>query len=338
MNNRKVTISMILVVAAAISLMPATVVAEDKVDNVPEIQIDKSGYVEVDNGRLYYEIAGEGSAIVMIHDGILHRETWDFQWAEFVRDYRLIRYDRRGYGKSDPFEKPYSNLEDLRKLFSDLGIEKAVLLGCSAGGGLAIDFALAQPEAVEALVLVGAVVSGFDYSEHTLTRGGKLSKEIWNDPDAFRNFWYHEDPYSIYEKNTEARKRAAALLDANPHNISMDKKNLIMQPEKPALNRLSEIAVPTLYIAGEYDIPDVHALSGVVDVGIPNSQRIIINDAGHLVHMEHPDQFNSLVRGFLAEGYLARGDTALAVTNYRRAQELNSENEKVKLMLKKLEE
>ena len=55
-----------------------------------------SGFVEVEGGKLHYEVAGSGPVIVLIHDGLLHSEVWDGQWGEFSKDYRVIRYDRRG--------------------------------------------------------------------------------------------------------------------------------------------------------------------------------------------------------------------------------------------------
>jgi hypothetical protein len=62
----------------------------------------QEGYVPVDGGRLYYEAAGAGEVIVLLHDGLLHRETWNLEFDELARDHRVIRYDRRGYGKSTP--------------------------------------------------------------------------------------------------------------------------------------------------------------------------------------------------------------------------------------------
>jgi len=104
-----------------------------------------SGYIDVPDGKLFYEEAGQGPAIVLVHDGILHRETWDDQFADFSRDHRVVRYDRRGYGRSPRAEKKYSNIEDLKALFDQLKIDSAVVMGGSAGGGLTIDFTLKYP-------------------------------------------------------------------------------------------------------------------------------------------------------------------------------------------------
>ena len=132
----------------------------------PVQSLMKTGYLEVPDGKLYYEVAGEGDWIVLVHDGNLHSVTWDEQFPVFSKNYKVVRYDRRGYGKSAYPEKPYSNIEDLAEVFRQLNIDKATLMGMSAGGGLVMDFTLEHPDKVTGLVLVGAVVSGYGYSDH----------------------------------------------------------------------------------------------------------------------------------------------------------------------------
>src|SRR4051794_39133692 len=127
----------------------------------------ESGHVEVGDGaKLYYEVRGEGPAIVLVHDGLLHRECWDAQWQALAKEHKLIRYDRRGYGKSMASESPYSEVEDLNKLVRKLGLTRASLVGASAGGNLVLEYALAYPADVERFVLVGPIVSGLAFSEH----------------------------------------------------------------------------------------------------------------------------------------------------------------------------
>ena len=133
-----------------------------------------SGYINVDGGKLFFEAAGKGENIVLIHDGALHREVWDAQFPVFAEKYRVIRYDRRGFGKSPNPTIPFSNIDDLNQLFIQLKLKKAVIMGISSGGGLAIDFTLKYPDKVSSLVLVGAVVSGYGYTSHMFSRGGHV--------------------------------------------------------------------------------------------------------------------------------------------------------------------
>ena len=68
----------------------------------------------------------------------------------------------------------------------------------------------------------------------------------------------------------------------------------------PALGRLGEIKAPTLIVIGAEDIPDVHAHGGAIQAGITGARRVVVRSAGHLVHMEQPEEFNRLALEFLA--------------------------------------
>jgi pimeloyl-ACP methyl ester carboxylesterase len=274
----------------------------DPEDSAPRLGSDvQTGYIEVDGGKLYYEIAGKGEAIVMIHDGLLHRVTWDAQFGAFAKEYRVVRYDRRGYGDSGKAEVKYSDIKDLEMVFEQLDIQKAVVMGMSYGGGLTIDFALANPDKVTKIILVGSIVSGYGYSEHMMNRGGHLTEAIWASPEALRRYFFETDPYTIWQGNKEVREKGLRMIEKYPHNIDMDKYKLLQGPEKPALGRLDEIEVPTLIVVGEYDIPDVHAHAGVIEAGIPGSKRVIVNNAGHHVPSEQPEILNELILKFIRE-------------------------------------
>src|ERR1051325_4258373 len=103
----------------------------------------KSGFVSIDNARIYYETAGKGMPLVMIHAGVADSLQWNNEFTYFAQSYHVIRYDMRGYGKSEPADGEFSHLSDLVSLLNALEIhEPLVLMGCSMGGGLAMDFAL----------------------------------------------------------------------------------------------------------------------------------------------------------------------------------------------------
>jgi 3-oxoadipate enol-lactonase len=258
-----------------------------------------SGYVTTETGRLFYEAAGEGSNVVLIHDGLVHRETWDDQFATFAKRFHVVRYDRRGYGKSDVPTVPFSNVDDLEDLYAAvLGKQKATLIGCSAGGGLAIDFTLAHPELVEKLMLVGAVVTGLPASSHFLDRGGHYPPEIRDDTAKAIAYWSTQDPYFVAPGSTAAHQRVKALLTANPQNLRVP-WSLLRGPRVPALSRLGEIKVPTLIVIGAEDIPDVQAHGGAIQAGVAGARRVVVRNAGHLVHMEQPEEFNRLALEFL---------------------------------------
>jgi pimeloyl-ACP methyl ester carboxylesterase len=262
----------------------------------------------VPGGALHYEVRGSGFPLVFIHDGIAHSAVWDAQFAAFEPDYRVIRYDRRGYGESPAPDSAYSNVEDLEALLAALGVRRAVLIGSSAGGGLAIDYALEHPERVEALVLSGPAVNGLGYTLHFMKR-------------AYANFGadiettvarWAADTYAVAPGNDAARARLRSLLDACPQNLGFIQHRLAQEPDVPALDRLGEIRVPTLLVTGDHDIPDVHAHMGAIEAGIAGARRVVLEGAGHLGYLEQPEAFNAEVREFLSLISLAPGSPLLA--------------------------
>ena len=125
----------------------------------------ETGFADVNNASLYYETLGEGQALVLLHAGIADLRMWDPQFEAFARDFRVIRYDRRGFGRSEMVDGPFSQPDDLRGLLDHLGVERASFVGCSMGGAVAIDFVLGFPHRAHALVLVASAVGGYESDE-----------------------------------------------------------------------------------------------------------------------------------------------------------------------------
>lgn len=258
-----------------------------------------AGSIEVLGGKLWYEVRGEGPAMVLLHDGLVPSGTWDGQMPAFSRLFRTVRYDRRGYGRSDAAKETFSDVDDLHAVLQSLKIDRAVLAGCSNGARLAVDYALAHPERVESLVLVGPVVSGLPYSEHFQRRGMERFRPMFRnkDADGLIAAWV-QDRYILDPASARARERLRELLESSPNPL-VNRGLQSREPERPAVGRLAEIKVPALILVGASDIPDVHAHSGALEAGIQGSQRRVIPGAGHLVHLEQPELFNETVLTFL---------------------------------------
>lgn len=279
-----------LILFASLLFLAATVRAADPPGPA-------TGFVEVPNGRLWYETRGEGTPVVFLHDGLIPSATWDGQMDAFVRHFRAIRYDRRGYGQSDPPKGPYSDVDDLHALFESLKLGRAVLVGCSNGAKRAVDYTLAHPDRVEALVLIGPVISGLPYSEHFQRRGMVNFRPMFQEKSREKliEAWV-QDPYLIDARNTRAKERLRELLTKNPGPLTAPASP---DPDLPAAGRLGEIHVPTLIVVGASDIPDVHAHAGVLEAGVKDARRVIFPGVGHLVQMEKPEELNREILGFL---------------------------------------
>lgn len=264
----------------------------------PRVEVE-TGALARDRVTLHYEAAGEGEAILFLHDGLNHGGVWDVPFAAFARDHRVVRFDRRGHGRSDAPVAPYSPVEDIAAVLDAAGVERATLIGASWGGGLALAFALAHPERVSALVLVGAVVPGYGYSEHFTSRGFRNTAPLLDGrPKQALANWV-EDPWIVAPGSKRARRRLRDLLEPWFEKHMAQRPDLVELPEPNLLPRLREVEAPTLVLVGEADIPDVHAHAGVLETGIPDARRAVVSDAGHLLFLERPEEFERTVRAFL---------------------------------------
>ena len=285
---RKLPVLAVCLLACASAFAQVTGAASDR---------GTGSFVEVEGSTLYYEECGTGpEAVVLIHDGIAHSAVWDDVWPDFCKHFHSIRYDRRGYGRTPVATAPYTEIEDLAALLRQRKVSHAVLVGSSHGGALSIDFTLRYPGVVQQLVLVGAVVSGFPYSDHFLNRGMINSQPFEkNDvPTGLAN--WAKDKYLLAPGHDAAQKRLLAVLTANPQDMTHSD---FARPTLPAIGRLHEIRVPTLILVGDADIPDVHAHAGAIEAGISESKRVVVPDAGHLMYMEHPVEFSHRVISFI---------------------------------------
>lgn len=278
---------------------------------MPQPAAEAGGLVEVPGGKLYYEVSGSGPALVLIHDELLHGAIWDAQFADFSSDYRVIRYDRRGYGRSPASTTSYADTDDLSAVLTATNTKHAALIASGDGAALAVDFTSNHPDMVDVLVLVGPTIDGLGYSAPFVER---FYANLGSDGQASAGKWA-DDRYLIAPANPTAREHVRAMLAANPQNLSREKHQYARpyQFDVPAV--LSYLRVPTLILAGAEDIADVHAHAGAIESRVLGSRRFVLPDAGHLPHLEQPAAFNTTVRQFLS--LVARRLNHVGLRRYR---------------------
>lgn len=265
-----------------------------------EAQAPEGEFLRMGADRIYYEAAGQGEPVVLLHGGLTHSGIWEAQFRRFAGRFRVVRYDRRGHGRSSVPDSSYSPVTDLQVLLDHLEARPAVLIGASAGGRIALEFAVHHRERVSALVLVGPVVSGYGYSEHFAKRGRRNMAPLADgDVEATVSNWV-SDPYLLATDESDVRERLRGLMEpfAEKRFIRFD-SDLAVAPASPALDPLETLDVPTLIVVGEADAPDVHAHAGAIDSRLPDSRRVVVRRAGHLVALERPELFDRVVLDFL---------------------------------------
>jgi pimeloyl-ACP methyl ester carboxylesterase len=253
----------------------------------------------VSEGQLYCEVEGEGEPLVLIHGGVVTSRMWDDQFAVFVRSYRVARYDRRGHGYSLRAQDPFSPVEDLGGVLSDLDMPRAILVGSSAGGGLALDFALCCPDRVRALVLAAPSLDGFEESAQKRRNMEPLRRAVNEGNAEHAISLLMVNPYFAPLREHPKRGSGARLLQHNIHVFSPPSIPAI-RLTPPAIERLSEVAAPTLVLGADQDDQDNLAIVDLLARRIPGARREIIPHAAHLMNMDQPEVFNRLVLDFLA--------------------------------------
>lgn len=261
----------------------------------------QTGFAEVNGTRLYYEVAGSGHPLVLIHGMSLDTRMWEDQFAPLAHHYQVVRYDVRGFGKSAlPTGGSYAHTDDLKALLEYLAIAHASILGLSMGGGIAIDFALAHPEATDVLIPVDSRLSGWqpDAEWTTFSHAVRVrAKEVGI--QAARDLWLYSPVFNPALEHPEVAPRLVQIVtDYSGWHWVND--NPLRVPDPPAVQRLDTIHVPTLIILGERDFPDCQAVAETLHQGIPKARKVVMPRVGHMSNMEAPERFNALIGDFLA--------------------------------------
>ncbi len=263
-----------------------------------------ASFAPVDQGSLAYVIAGSGQSMILIHGSLLDRTLWDPQVMAFAQHHQVIRYDARGHGASQSGVAPYSHERDLLGLFEHLQIERGILIGLSMGARIALQFCLTWPERVQALVIASSGMDRFVYSlEIHACRTTMAEALARNDTDAaieaFLDLWVVGPQRSRDRFSPQVLESVRTMAHRALAHPSLDGCELPFEP--PIRTRLGLIDVPTLVINGEFDLPDMHAIANLLATHIPNVDRRLIADAGHLVNLEQPLRFNEAVLTFLEQ-------------------------------------
>ena len=263
---------------------------------------------------LHVEIAGEGAPVVLIHAGNCDSGMWDPQWATWRAAHRIVRYDMRGFGRSPLPPGRFSHARDLVELFDELALERASLVGVSLGGRVALEIAVARPDLVDALVLVGPGLRGHEWSHEVerfaadeaaaLERGdldaaAELNVRVWVDgrrPAGTADAAVRERVREMTKRSFAVQQRVGEAAEEEP-----------LVPD--LADRLGEIRVPTLVLVGEHDIADIHEIADRLVTAIPAARNAVIPGAGHVPTLEQPEAFDEVVVPFLAaaEEELSRG-------------------------------
>ncbi len=265
--------------------------------------------VEVGSARLPVTDAGDGPPVMFLHAGVADRRSWvglRSALSDSPLEYRFLAYDRRGFGEATWGPESHSPLSDLVAVLETFNSTPATLVGNSQGGRLAIDLALARPDLVAALVLVGTAVSGapppnagqqaaistlsdaIDEADQAgdLERVNELECQLWLDGPAAPSRRVGGAVRSLF---LEMNRVALHASDVGEATWATD-----------SWSRLEELDLPTCVVVGDLDLPHIVERSAIVARRVQGASIVTLAETAHLVALEDPLRFSAVLQSFLA--------------------------------------
>lgn len=257
---------------------------------------DNAQTTSVNGGFMSFSTCSEEKThtVVLLHDGLANASVWDGVWPALCKQYRVVRYDRRGYGGSPPASSEYAPADDLAALIKLVGASRVSLIAASAGGGIATEFALSSPDTVEKLILVGPAISGYPLAPAFLERLKPFLDAQQKGDRAGAIAAIAANPHMVSADNLPARDRLAAIMRQDGKDTGGFQRRA---PD--TMKRVGELRVPTLLIVGAGDDPQNIGQAEALKVMIPDVRLETVPNAAHLPYLEQPDAFMRLVGDFL---------------------------------------
>lgn len=264
----------------------------------------RGSYASINGADLYFETKGEGEAVVLLHAGVADSRMWHSQFEELSKTHFVIRCDLRGFGRSRMPAGAFAYHDDIASLLAYLDVEQATIVGVSFGGSVALDFALAYPQMVHALVLGSPALGGYEFTSPEILEFFAAETEALERGDVVGatelnlKMWVDGPHRTARDVNSDIRERVGEmqmLIFSQPEVEDVEPKEL----RPPAIDRLHELQVPTLVIVGEKDATEFQEISTFIAEHVTNAKHIVISDVAHLASMEKPEKFTRIVRDFL---------------------------------------
>jgi Predicted hydrolases or acyltransferases (alpha/beta hydrolase superfamily) len=266
----------------------------------------KEGYIVVDEGLLYYQEAGKGEPVILIHGHSLDHRMWETQFHEFARNYRVIRYDVRGYGRSSEQSEEYqfTHAGDLVKLMDALEIDKAHLVGLSMGGFIGADMLGCYPERVESAVLASGNIrkspgpSTPMGEEEAARRDREIAELKAKGVDVMKQEWFEGLMSSGGTQRERMREPLWQMIsDWDAWQPLHKEVRVIIGLDAYAALQEGHPEMPVLLVEGNSPGNRYSKKPDILNF-LPNGRQVVLDDCGHMLNMEQPEAFNETVRNF----------------------------------------
>jgi 3-oxoadipate enol-lactonase len=262
-------------------------------------------YLDVAGARLRCRVSGTGPAVVFVHGWALDGDMWRQQRESLADRFRVIAYDRRGFGRSSGEPSIERDVIDLRCLLDALSATSVAVVGMSQGARVALRFAAGAPERVRGLVLDGPPRDGTSMqsapiAEVPIAHYRELLAQ--RGIDAVREAWLHHPLMRLRTHDPVMRALLDAIVARYP---AQDLRALDPRPPGAAF-ALSDVAMPALVVNGAEDTAPRRAAGQALARALPQATHVLVPAAGHLPNLDQPDAYAALLADFLQRHALPR--------------------------------
>jgi pimeloyl-ACP methyl ester carboxylesterase len=248
--------------------------------------------VDVNGARLWYDEAGSGNAVLLLHGGLGDSGLWEPVVPFLAQQFRTIRTDLRFFGSSTGPAMPWSWQHDVVGVLDELGIERAGLVGLSLGGKIALDIALAYPERLWAVAGVAPALGGHDGAAYTTEHEAQYDAA---DDKLEAMLEIDLEVWAPLGADERIRQLWRATPDANPLPDGVEPRE---PPGAPAKERLGELAVPTLIVTASHDPAGFREIGPLVAREAADARHVEL-DSDHYVTLREPELLSRVLLEFL---------------------------------------
>lgn len=255
-------------------------------------------YLVLEEARLRYRDEGSGPPVLMVHGWTMDLDSWEPQAAALGGTFRIVRFDRRGFGSSSGRPTLENDARDIGAICDFLELKRIALVAMSQGTRCAVDFAARHPERVACLVLDGPpefdnAISGANLSLapfRALVRTQGLA--------AFHRQWLEHPLMQLHRADAQTRAQIERIVQRYPGKDLME--DAPTSAPADLLPRLGMLTMPVLVITGEFDLPQRVASADALARRLPSAVRAIVAGSGHLSNLDNPAAYNTLIASFIA--------------------------------------
>jgi 3-oxoadipate enol-lactonase len=267
----------------------------------------QSGYISIAGSKIYYETTGKGQPLLLLHGGFLNLHMWDQQISNLSKDFQVIACDLRGHGATIDDSTDYLMADGIKALLDTLHLKQCAVIGLSLGGATALEFAIAYPDYVSRLVLLGPGMNKWKDRPAEDSMLVKYDSLIWDAMDKkkdtvlaaeyFIRCWFdgpHRQPHQT-DTAQRAKALAMAIKTAKEHQLKYWPKF----PDTPTFSRVHELNMPVRIIVGAQDHAIIRVMADSLNARMKDVEIRKIEGTAHMPNMEKPEIVNGLIRSFL---------------------------------------